>query len=400
MKTLFSATVAAALCTALLAPRGFTQGSDAAPGGPAAPPPVLPPATNVSPGATSAPVATSAPKPQRKPSSTAAARPRLDIKSDPVLSPEPGVARQNNVNVRGQASLNSEVVARLKKGDRLTVLEEVILSKAKQDEPARWYRIAIPESVPVWVHSSFVDANSGTVKANRLNMRGGPGENYSVVGRLEKGASVKVIDTKGSWMKIEPPTNATAFVAAHLVERTPAAAIAAATPSPAPEPAPAVTTPPPVVTPIPEPVVPPPTVAEVTPSPAPATATPEPLTPAPAPAPAITPAPAETLPPVVATPAPAPAESEPEHPEPIETVRKVVSREGILKGSVSIQAPTYFELRSLDTGKTIDYVFSPSTNLVLKEFKGLRVIVTGEEILDERWQNTPVLVVDSLQSVP
>jgi len=76
------------------------------------------------------------------------------------------------------------------------------------------------------------------------------------------------------------------------------------------------------------------------------------------------------------------------------------SREGILKGSVSIQAPTFFELRSLDTGRTINYVFSPSTNLVLKEFKGKRIVVTGEEVLDERWQNTPVIVVDSLQTVP
>jgi hypothetical protein len=95
---------------------------------------------------------------------------------------------------------------------------------------------------------------------------------------------------------------------------------------------------------------------------------------------------------------PAPAEASPE--APIEKVKKIVSREGILKGSVSIQAPTYYELRSLDTGKTIDYVFSPSTNLLLKEFKGKRIIVTGEELLDERWQNTPVLVVDALQTVP
>ena len=80
-------------------------------------------------------------------------------------------------------------------------------------------------------------------------------------------------------------------------------------------------------------------------------------------------------------------------------MKKVVNREGILKGSVSIQAPTYFELRSLDTGRTINYVFSPSTNLVLKQYKGKRIVVTGEELLDERWQNTPVIIVDALQTV-
>ncbi|HMJ91840.1 MAG TPA: SH3 domain-containing protein, partial [Candidatus Acidoferrum sp.] len=286
------------------------------------------------------------------------------------------VAKQNNVNVRGQASINSEVIAHLKNGDALIVLEEVTLKKPKQDEPSRWYRVALPTQVGVWVNSQFIDTTSNTVKANRLNLRGGAGENYSILGRLEKGATIKPIDSKGTWIKIEPPTNAFAFVAAHLIDRS-ASAIAAAAPKPEPTPAPA--TPPPVVI---EPVTPtpPPTIAEV-------------ATPAPTPAPA-TPTPAETTPPV---PTPVPAEAAPE--APIETVRKVVSREGILKSSVSIQAPAYFELRSLDTGKAINYVYSPTTNLMLKEFKGHRVLVTGEEILDERWQNTPVIIVDELQMV-
>ena len=115
-----------------------------------------------------------------------------------------------------------------------------------------------------------------------------------------------------------------------------------------------------------------------------------------------TPTPPVTTPPTNAPPAETkvPVVEDPLPDAPIEKVKKIVSREGILKSSVSIQAPSYFELRSLDTGKTINYVFSPSTNLLLKEFKGKRIIVTGEELLDERWQNTPVLTVDSLQTVP
>ena len=81
-------------------------------------------------------------------------------------------------------------------------------------------------------------------------------------------------------------------------------------------------------------------------------------------------------------------------------MKRVVSREGIVKRSVSIQAPTYFALQSLDTGKTINYLYSPTTNLVLKDFGGKRIMVTGEEMLDERWPNTPVINVDSLQTIP
>ena len=81
-------------------------------------------------------------------------------------------------------------------------------------------------------------------------------------------------------------------------------------------------------------------------------------------------------------------------------VKRVVSREGVVKRSVSIQAPTYFTLASLDTGKTINYLFSPSTNLMIKDFTGKRIVVTGEEMLDERWPNTPVINVDTLQASP
>ena len=84
----------------------------------------------------------------------------------------------------------------------------------------------------------------------------------------------------------------------------------------------------------------------------------------------------------------------------IELVKRVVSREGIVRRSVSIQAPTYFVLESLDTGKTINYLHSSSTNILLKSLAGKRILVTGEEALDERWSNTPVITVETLQTVP
>ena len=75
-----------------------------------------------------------------------------------------------------------------------------------------------------------------------------------------------------------------------------------------------------------------------------------------------------------------------------------MTREGLVRNSVSIQAPTYFVLHSVDTGKPINYLFS--TNIAIKDFKGHRIIVTGEEMLDERWPNTPVIAVDKLEAVP
>jgi hypothetical protein len=36
----------------------------------------------------------------------------------------------------------------------------------------------------------------------------------------------------------------------------------------------------------------------------------------------------------------------------------------------------------------------------MKEYHLQRVLVTGEEILDERWPNTPVINIDTIETVP
>jgi hypothetical protein len=77
----------------------------------------------------------------------------------------------------------------------------------------------------------------------------------------------------------------------------------------------------------------------------------------------------------------------------------VVAREGLVRGTTSIQAPTHFELVSPDNHRTVDYLYTTSPNLDLRRYKGLRIIVTGEEGLEERWGNTPVITIEKIQVV-
>src|SRR3954469_8341702 len=84
-----------------------------------------------------------------------------------------------HINIRGAPSVNSEVVTRLQKGDKVTFLEEIPIDKPKKDEPARWAVIKLPEGAKVWIYTGFLDDNH-KVKSPRLNLRAGPGENYSV----------------------------------------------------------------------------------------------------------------------------------------------------------------------------------------------------------------------------
>ena len=196
----------------MLATSAVAQNNNA----PTAPPPpagVAPAAPAEAAPATIAPQTDLAPAPA-KPKKHKAAPPAKPI-TEPTVTLVAGPAEVAvNINARGQAGLKGELVAHLKKGDAVTVLDQINLSKHKAGEPAQWAKIALPSSTHAWINSKFVDATSKTVSVKKLNLRGGPGENYSVLGVIESGTPVKEIQTKGDWMEIEAPNNAYAFVAA------------------------------------------------------------------------------------------------------------------------------------------------------------------------------------------
>src|SRR5580765_3811150 len=201
------------------------------------PPPAEIPATSqavtnaVSPteiGATNTPAA---PKqtPAKKRSNKSAAKPKpkqtvSELKTVPLV-PGPAVVDANHVNVRGQPKLNSEVVTRLSKDQKVTVIAEITRNHSGPDEPSAWAKIALPSDAHVWVNGGFIDPSNKTVKSKKLNVRGGPGENFSVLGRLERGEAVSQVSVKGDWIEIEAPTNSYAFVAAQYLKQNAAAPV-------------------------------------------------------------------------------------------------------------------------------------------------------------------------------
>jgi hypothetical protein len=81
----------------------------------------------------------------------------------PAVPPAKGdtaVPRQDGVNVRGRTAVNSELVARLKKDDKVKVLDEINIKNPKADEPSKWLKISLPSSTAVWVNTAFIDAHS------------------------------------------------------------------------------------------------------------------------------------------------------------------------------------------------------------------------------------------------
>lgn len=369
-----------------------------------------PPSTTIEPPAP-APALAVAPTNAAPPPAPAAAPKKKAAKKAPKATPKknaasalrttplaPGIATvvASNVNVRGQAKLRSEVVTRITREQQVTVLEEIVRNDSAADEPSAWAKILLPNNATVWVHMNYLSNN--TVTATVLNLRSGPGENYSVLGRLPRGSVVTTISTRDNWMQIPAPADAYGFVAAQYLKQEPgtgpmiaaAATSSTTTASVLTEPPPAPYVPDAPATPLmPET----PTTAETVKE-APVVA-PAPGEVPPPPAPVQTEAPVVAMAPATATSVDTnevPVEEEMDEPPP----RRIVQREGIVRGTGSIQAPSHFALVSPVNGKLINYLYTTSPSLDLRRYKGFHIIVTGEEALEERWGNTPVITIEKL----
>ena len=312
---------------------------------PAIPPPVNSPTAE---GAAAPAAATSPAAAPVKHKNRAATPVKVAALKEPMVALVPGPAEVavSNLIVRGQAGLRGEVVAHLFKGDAVTVLGQINLDKHKADEPAQWAKIALPSTVHVWLNGKFIDESSKVVSAKKLNLRAGPGENFSVVGILEKGAPVSGLETKGNWVKIEAPTNAYAFIAAMYLKQEAAAPVVVTAPTPTPTPVPEAQ---PIVT---EPV----------------------------------------NPPIAAIPVPEPAAVDTNVPPP----PRIATHEGVVRHVGSLITPTEYELYDPTTDKNVDFLHSTTTNLNLSHYVGMRIIVTGEEGLAARWSDIPVLTVQRI----
>jgi hypothetical protein len=288
------------------------------------------------------------------------------------LVPGPATVAASRVNVRTRPSMVGEVVSHMTNGEAVVVIQEITLKHSGPDEPSAWAKIVLPSRAAAWVSSKYIDAATKTVNTKKLNIRGGPGEDYGVIGTLAKGDTITEVAVQGEWIKIEAPNAGYAYMAAQYLKQE-AGEIPSVNPTPEST-APAI-----------EPM-PAPTPVQETPA-----VSPTGEMPAPEPgheAPIVNPTPAPTTPPALETPD-----------ENLPKVTRIVTHEGIVRGTISIQAPTPYALIAPDTRETVNYLHTTSPELDLSRYKGLHIIVTGEESLDARWPHTPLITIQKIQVI-
>ncbi len=355
--------------------------------------------------------------------------------------------KQARTNARGAASITSEVVIQLEKGEVVTVLEEITPKNAKAGEPTKWLRIQLPADTLVWIHAGFIDAQTKVVIASKLNVRAGPGEHFSILCRLEQGAAVKPVRTVGEWMEIEAPATASVYVAAELLDREATSNVVTVPKvvpttnsftSVIPTPTTNVISIPftsfvkptqpqtnGVTEAFPAPPIPVVSTKSVTPKGGnkkgppkkEETNTEEPKTVTP-PTAAKVEKPKQVEPAVTSTnklpwykaifhtePKPKLVAKKVEAPivppTPVVAEKlpvRIVTREGIIQRTLNIQAPAEYVLEHPESGKIINYLHTTNTNVPMKLLKGRRVLVSGEEAIDPRWTDTPLLKIETLRT--
>ena len=347
---------------------------------------------------------------------------------------ETATVTAGTLNVRGRPGFVGEVFTNLKQGDKVNVLERTTVPATQAGEPADWLKISMPANTPVWVFGAFIDPDSNVVEADTLNVRAGPGENYSIVGRVNAGDVVTPINRRDGWIEIEAPEGCYAYISANHVEMASPAPVETAPATPAEagdsevelatqplesEPETVITDTEPEVFERPEPA--PTEVAVAEP------AEEDVIRPVALEEPTVTSASRNA-------PLPSPADPQPERDiidSPAEAAQRVleeryrqsqtwdisndpndqllkefpeyrreVTRDGIVELAGSIQAPSNYVLKNAATGYRINFLYTTSDNIPFRDLLGLKVRVTGEEAMDPRWDKTPVLLIKRLKVLP
>ncbi len=136
-----------------------------------------------------------------------------------LAEPSNGLFRvtSDRVNLRARPVPDAEVVGQVAAG---TVLDVRRIDGA-------WAQVVPPTNVGVWVNAAFV--KEGLVATDRLLVRGGPGATFRDIGTVRRGTRLVPLETRGEWLKCQPPDGVTAWVSTALVARVAPVVVAART---------------------------------------------------------------------------------------------------------------------------------------------------------------------------
>ncbi|MFH1771217.1 MAG: SH3 domain-containing protein [Candidatus Omnitrophota bacterium] len=101
---------------------------------------------------------------------------------------------EDGINIRSDATVMSTDLGHLKKGETIRVV----------GERYQWYKIILPKRFTCFVlkeHTVAVNELLVTVSAARLNARKEPSLDSEIMGTLEKGLVLRIVEKRGDWLE-------------------------------------------------------------------------------------------------------------------------------------------------------------------------------------------------------
>lgn len=126
--------------------------------------------------------------------------------------PFKGRVNAEDINIRSDSTVASEVIITLNKGDVVEVVGELY----------DWYKVRLPKQSPSYVFKDLTEAlddKTVVVAGDTVNIRLRPSENAAVVGRSNKDEVLTVLDTEGDWLKVKPVNNSFGWVNKMFITR-------------------------------------------------------------------------------------------------------------------------------------------------------------------------------------
>ena len=114
-------------------------------------------------------------------------------------------AINERVNVRAGQSQNFEKLCQLDKGEEVVVV----------GKDFSWYKIQLPLRAHVYVSDKYVrlvSAMEAEVIGDRVNVRSFPKVESTIVGQVEKGSRIRIVEKSLGWYKIAPPAQVFGWV--------------------------------------------------------------------------------------------------------------------------------------------------------------------------------------------
>lgn len=137
-----------------------------------------------------------------------------------------GIINSDNVNVRSGPDITYDTLGTLEQGNQVEIL----------GSENNWYQMKT-ERFNGWVRNDLINLQKEyqvQVTANEVNLRSGPGTNYDIVGSVNQGESLTLLDITGDWYQVKTPAGLLAYIKASFTEKTEKAAPVPVPSQPAP----------------------------------------------------------------------------------------------------------------------------------------------------------------------